>query len=112
MQTVPFHIMQCVLSPTLQLILQDHCHKDAHNADDQTAKEGVPPDGVTDHQFNTERLTDDARQPEQEGVDDQREQPKGQDDQWAGQELEQRAEQRIDDAEDQGKPDDRNQSAT
>ena len=57
----------------LQLILQDHRHDDAHNADHQPAEEGVPEDGFTDNQPDPERLTDNARQPEQEGIDNQRE---------------------------------------
>ena len=75
-----------------QFVLQDQCHDDTHNADDQAAEEGIPPNRVADGQSDTERLTNDARQPEQEGVDDEGEQTKCQDDQRAGKEFEQGAE--------------------
>ena len=37
----------------LQLVLEDHGHDDAHDTDDQSAKEGVPPDGVIDLQADS-----------------------------------------------------------
>ena len=93
-----------VLSSAFQLVLQNQCHDYAYDADDQATEEGIPPDGVTDEQCNAERLANDACQPEQEGIDNECEQAKCQNDQRAGEELEKGAEQRINNAEDQCQP--------
>ena len=107
-----FSILQTLELPVaLQLILQDHRQSDTHDTNDQSTQKGVPPDGVRDDETKAERLSDNARQPEQEGIDHQREQTKRQKDQRAGQELEQRAEESVDETEDQRQPQDRNEVA-
>ena len=96
----------------LQLVLQDQRHHYTNNTDDHSAQESIPPNRVGDDQTDTEGLTDDTGQPEQEGIDNQREQAQGQHDQTTSEKLKQRSEQRIDQAKDQRQPNDRCQTAT
>ena len=71
-----FHLFICarLLPFASQLIFQDERHDNTYYTDHQPAKEGIPPDGVADRQPKAERLTDDTRQPEEKGIDHQREQ--------------------------------------
>src|SRR6266487_4528957 len=54
---------------SLHFILQNQRQDYTDNADDQSAEERIPPNGLSDYQRQSKGLTDDARQPEQEGVD-------------------------------------------
>ena len=95
----------------LQLILEDHGHDDADDANDKATKEGVPPDRFANDQPNVERLTDQGCQIKQESIDNQCEQSQRQSDQQTTQEFKQRADQCIDKPEDQCQPKDRTHAA-
>lgn len=87
----------------LSLVLEHHRQKYADNRHNQAAQEGRP---ETVHgETNVEVGANNPCQPEQEGVDQEREQTQGQDDQRTGENLEQRAQKRIKQPKDQRQPD-------
>ena len=68
---------------SLEFVLQDQAQDDTHHGDNQTTQEGGPE--AVDGETNAKGLTHLPGKPEQEGVDQQREQAQGQEDKRAGQ---------------------------
>jgi len=88
----------------LEFVFQNQAYDHADDGHDQAAEESGPE--TVDREADAKGLANLAGQPEQEGVDQQREQAQGQEDERAGQQLEQRAQEGVDQPEDERQPDD------
>ena len=100
----PYRLLWGILVSLLEFVFQDQTQYHAHNRHNQAAQEGGPE--TVDGEANAKGLANLAGQPEQEGVDQQREQAQGQEDERAGQQLEQRTQEGVDQPEDERQPDD------
>ena len=92
-----------LLLASLQLVAQDHAHHKAHRADDQAAQEGRPE--PIHSEAHVEHQSDLTGEPEQESVDNQREQSERDDDGQASDEFCQWAHNGVDQRQDQPKAD-------
>src|SRR5512146_172031 len=86
-----------------QLVLQDEGEHNADNAHNKTAEEGGPK--AVHGDADAEELPDLTGEPEEEGIDEEGEQPEGQENERAGQELEKRPQEGIHQTENEGEPD-------
>ena len=89
---------------SLQFIAEDDTHHDADNADDQTAEHGGPETVYAE--ANAKALRDPAGEQKHDRINDDGEQAQREDDERAGEELQQWPHQRVQQADDERKSQD------
>ena len=99
-----FIFLVTFLRLSLQFIAEDDTHHDADDADDQTAEHGGPETVYAE--TDAKALRDSASEQKHDRIDDDGEQAQREDDERAGEELQQWPHQRVQQADDERKPQD------
>ena len=96
-----------ISNPHLSLffvVLEKDAQDHSCDADNETAKESVPKNGGINCQSNAKSLTNYACEPEEEGIDNEREKPQSDNNERKGKKIDNWAQNRIDQPKDEGQP--------